>query len=209
MKRAFTLVEALVTVAILFIVVGLLWPVLSRPRPDRGSLRCQSNLKQIWLGFMQYAQDNDERFSPARVTSTKGWMDGLQPYVKSWQMFYCPSAVRPTVASKTVGFSPVDYFYNRRLARETRDKIGPPAFSIMAGDGIVNGTVWSSLDALPVDAATNPRSPAQRHATNALVGAGRAANYLFVDGHVKLLRPDQISNSSLKPDMTEPTFAAR
>ena len=48
--------------------------------------RCQSNLKQISLGIMQYIQDYDEKFPRARA-----WTDILQPYVKSRQIFTCPA----------------------------------------------------------------------------------------------------------------------
>jgi prepilin-type processing-associated H-X9-DG protein len=56
-----------------------------------------SNLKQIGLGLMQYVQDYDERLpmiyysDPAFNVAGSGWPDLIYPYVKSTQVFDCPS----------------------------------------------------------------------------------------------------------------------
>lgn len=98
MKRnhGFTLIELLVVIAIIALLAAILFPVFSRARENARRSACQSNLKQIGLGIAQYTQDYDERLpiryyisgSSPRLT----WADVLQPYVKSEEIFYCPSA---------------------------------------------------------------------------------------------------------------------
>jgi prepilin-type N-terminal cleavage/methylation domain-containing protein/prepilin-type processing-associated H-X9-DG protein len=100
MKRphtAFTLIELLIVIAIIALLVAILFPVFARARENARRASCQSNLKQIGLGFAQYTQDYDERYpSPCYGD----WSIGgpylsypvlLQPYLKSEQIFLCPS----------------------------------------------------------------------------------------------------------------------
>ncbi|RYG63499.1 DUF1559 domain-containing protein, partial [bacterium] len=108
--RAFTLIELLVVIAIIAILAAILFPVFGRARENARRSSCQSNLKQIGLGIMQYTQDYDEKFPMYRVTfwaaqpgQTFGWADGIQPYLKSEQIFQCPSNndVQPDRTSAT------------------------------------------------------------------------------------------------------------
>lgn len=61
-RRGFTLIELLVVIAIIAILAAILFPVFARARENARRTSCMSNLKQIGLGFMQYAQDYDERY---------------------------------------------------------------------------------------------------------------------------------------------------
>lgn len=114
-NSAFTLIEILVVIAIIAILAAIFFPVFARARENARRSSCQSNLKQIGLGLIQYAQDYDERLPQAYfgcanndstapgVVSTAGgcatapaekykWMDATFPYVKSEQIYNCPSA---------------------------------------------------------------------------------------------------------------------
>ena len=60
-KSGFTLIELLVVIAIIAILAAMLFPVFARARENARRSSCQSNLKQIGLGLLQYSQDYDER----------------------------------------------------------------------------------------------------------------------------------------------------
>ena len=93
-KSGFTLIELLVVIAIIALLAAILFPVFSRARENARRSSCQSNLKQLSLGVLQYQQDYDERYAPMLNVvggNLLGWSQFIQPYVKSTQVFKCPS----------------------------------------------------------------------------------------------------------------------
>lgn len=98
-RLAFTLIELLVVIAIIAILAAILFPVFARARENARRSSCQSNLKQIGLGILQYTQDYDERLprewygfdGVSNATNQYKWMDVIYPYTKSEQLFVCPS----------------------------------------------------------------------------------------------------------------------
>ena len=94
-NSGFTLIELLVVIAIIAILASILFPVFARARESARRTSCLSNLKQIGLGIIQYTQDYDETMPMANWGGNAGdgfyWMDAVQPYVKSTQLFTCPS----------------------------------------------------------------------------------------------------------------------
>jgi prepilin-type N-terminal cleavage/methylation domain-containing protein/prepilin-type processing-associated H-X9-DG protein len=63
---AFTLIELLVVVAIIAILIAILMPSLASARRQARSVVCSSNLKQIGLGAMVYANQNRGHMVPGR-----------------------------------------------------------------------------------------------------------------------------------------------
>jgi len=102
-QKAFTLIELLVVIAIIAILAAILFPVFARARENARRSSCQSNMKQIGLGLLQYIQDYDETMPfayqnvdtyenpPSSPWTGYVWNDMIFPYVKSEQIFNCPS----------------------------------------------------------------------------------------------------------------------
>jgi len=178
-RRGFTLIELLVVIAIIAILAAILFPVFGRARENARRASCQSNLKQMGLGLLQYAGDNNERLPVACTaggpTCTAGtaavWMGVIQPYVKSTDIFECPSsdfdgsAYIPAGAagySGTPSYSAAGSyamnaaFYNApaisgrgpgspgSAGGMKLSSLGQPSRTIWAGDG--NGSPWVYSD---------------------------------------------------------------
>jgi prepilin-type N-terminal cleavage/methylation domain-containing protein/prepilin-type processing-associated H-X9-DG protein len=54
--RAFTLVELLVVIGVISILISILIPALNRARDQANRTACMSNIRQVMVGFMLYAQ---------------------------------------------------------------------------------------------------------------------------------------------------------
>ena len=189
--KGFTLVEAIITIVILAIIAAVLFPFFARPRENVHRPTCASNLKQIGLGLMQYIQDYDEQYPPTRNASG-GWAELIYPYVKSDQIFHCPAA--KSGASKTT-----DYFFNARLSGVAAKDIAAPNLTLAMGDGLVNQSLDTSITQLPASWRDDSKSPAHRHL--------QSAYYAFADGHVKALKPAQVTTE--KPSKLQPTFLVK
>jgi prepilin-type N-terminal cleavage/methylation domain-containing protein len=119
-QRGFTLIELLVVIAIIAILAAILFPVFAKAREQARKTACISNVKQLGLASLMYAQDYDEMWpcmhtqdaravpndvysevynghywasTPAEVTYVlnHSYMAQFMPYVKSNALFKCPS----------------------------------------------------------------------------------------------------------------------
>jgi prepilin-type N-terminal cleavage/methylation domain-containing protein len=96
MKRGFTLIELLVVIAIIAILAAILFPVFAKAREKARQASCQSNLKQLALGVLMYAQDYDETLPLWNRYANANQMPlappaAIFPYVKNVQIYECPS----------------------------------------------------------------------------------------------------------------------
>jgi prepilin-type N-terminal cleavage/methylation domain-containing protein/prepilin-type processing-associated H-X9-DG protein len=111
LRPGFTLIELLVVIAIIAILAAILFPVFAQAREAARATSCLSNTKQMGLAQLMYAEDYDETIVPWRscntlnVTGTNApptcttalqevpylWTFLLQPYIKNYNIFFCPS----------------------------------------------------------------------------------------------------------------------
>ena len=167
---------------------------------------CQSNLKQIGLGIMQYTQDYDERLplvnisnlsngtyasvadsyvastasATPRETEPYGWADAVQPYIKSTALYRCPARNDPRAQTNARRRHYTDYWFNRNLSASSLVRLGLAQRTLMVGDGNDGFDLTNArynLSRLPRAWRRLPDSPAYRHLDS--------MNLLFGDGHVK------------------------
>jgi len=180
---AFTLVELLVVIAIIAVLASILFPVFSRARESARRASCQSNLKQIAMGAMQYIQDYDERYPlGVNMVSTGQYttsFDLLQPYLKSSQLGFCPSdSDPPSVNLGLTGSRPVSYTANSKVTTSPFVGEDPPPTLAQVGESARLPLIWDA-----VNVSTDP-VPDVKVMRRHLEGA----NCLFADGHVKWIK---------------------
>ncbi|HWD42051.1 MAG TPA: prepilin-type N-terminal cleavage/methylation domain-containing protein [Fimbriimonas sp.] len=111
-RRAFTLIELLVVIAIIAILAAILFPVFAQAKESAKKASCLSNLKEIDLGIIMYANDYSDTFAvvtgqnlpPVSGAPYEGWIQNdinfiIQPYVKNYSVFDCPDRPHTTSSS--------------------------------------------------------------------------------------------------------------
>ena len=216
-RSAFTLIELLVAIAIIAILAAILFPVFARARENARRSSCQSNLKQIGLGMLQYTQDYDETYprNAPDFANRIWWMDVTQPYVKSSQIFVCPSdstgkytyprpgnsdygsysgnngywgasgAQRSPLGEPEVKIASIDSVATTALAF---DGNGEPQFTANGGNPQNAGSGISPAIVTTASPQTMGQIPARHLDT---------VNVLFCDGHVKSLRLDNLAKTKV------------
>jgi prepilin-type N-terminal cleavage/methylation domain-containing protein/prepilin-type processing-associated H-X9-DG protein len=246
-RNAFTLIELLVVIAIIALLAAILFPVFARARENARRASCQSNLKQIALASAQYVQDYDGRYAPyvnGQLRADRwtwetgavltGWADLLQPYLKSNDIYQCPSqARRGNYYFYNANFGAVRGFdcqYTANPCHKNESMVDAPAVIIMFGDG-GRGPVSNSNQVANCHSQTdancpmhmirdgNPLPPGENGwidapgnnawPTQAQIDAFQqkhlgGINFAFADGHVKWYTPDKMTYD--KPSAGHPTF---
>jgi prepilin-type N-terminal cleavage/methylation domain-containing protein/prepilin-type processing-associated H-X9-DG protein len=229
-KHGFTLIELLVVIAIIAILAAILFPVFARARENARRSTCQSNLKQIMLGVLQYAQDYDERLPIYRwrnaaipsvwvdrddssANDRHFWLEAIQPYLKNTQMLFCPSqSFGPTTLSNEKMYPA--YAYNGVMGALTGGPKSLAVFDNPAGKICIGDIGQRHASRTPPgfvenwfinnDGSTNWQQRAWW--TSIHLGGG---NYGYLDGHVKfhsekdkVLGPVLATGSNLPGDQT-------
>lgn len=164
--------------------------------------QCQSNLEQISLATMQYAQDYNGKYPLA--TSNRfayGWAEALRPSVISSAMFHCPKNTG-LVSSNPRSAGYTDHYFNGNcLGTSLSDSLDPSTL-ILIGEGSPSDA-RSARSGLASQWLSVPGSPARLHfASGSATRSG--ANYVFGDGHIKWLLPEAIDNKTTR---RAPTFS--
>ena len=161
-RRAFTLVELLVVVAIIGLLVGLLLPAVQAARETARRSECANHLKQIGLACHSY-HDARSRFPAGYLASTAyvdgqhdttpgwGWAAGLLPYLEQQTLLQAIDFRRP-----------IDDPQNLRAVRTSvaiylcpSDMVAPIAFTVpdAAGQPVVSASPLSYAGCVGNDAS--------------------------------------------------------
>lgn len=201
-KQAFTLIELLVVIAIISIIAAILFPVFAKVREKARQTSCSSNEKQLALGVLMYAQDNDEVLPPTQDLNSNLWPALVNTYVKNDRIRVCPSDQGS--ATNSYGLDEmtfVDLTENtpNTPAMVTLSVFQVPADTVMLGEtGAGDDLKTPRLNAFKLTAPTGDINdvadarPAARHFDR--------TNLAFMDGHVKSLRLDQFYTGQTPPD---------
>lgn len=216
-RRAFTLIELLVTISIIAILAAILFPVFARARENARRASCASNMKQLALGMMMYAQDYDDRlYSKVPANYASVWDVAYAPYLAdatSW-LYYCPSANNkfkgrrpPASSTNSTNFGVYYSDYGIPTTWRASNNSSPWASAVVS-------RVFNSR---PLGALPNPTKTCMIGEVMAQPDLGRGAmyfgaegkyakylrearhlggsNYAFVDGHVKWLKKETVDKT--------------
>lgn len=95
-RRGFTLIELLVVIAIIAILAAILFPVFAQAKVAGKRTACLSNMRQIGVALVMYADDNSDAFPESTHFSggqdNRSWIFSLAPYVKNCdEIRICPA----------------------------------------------------------------------------------------------------------------------
>ncbi len=235
-SRGFTLIELLVVIAIIAILAAILFPVFQSVRENARRASCASNLKQCALGVLQYVQDSDEAYPIAEPNYNGSWNEGyigwqfpcdgsaretpgdcavwgnsIQSYLKSTQIYSCPSVGsiwKPYKADPDSEPAPM-YTYNGDLQSSTGNVVVQPSTTILFWSGNEDTEWRGRVSSNPFLYCTDPKSACVYQPGDKTCGAvngdadtyliygglptayykkwvhGQGDNFAFVDGHVK------------------------
>ena len=166
--------------------------MFARAREKARQASCQSNLKQIALAELMYAQDYDERLARRNsgancnaALRTNGLaMHVLLPYIKNTQVYLCPS--RPTPpgycgncsAASLAQLPRSSYNANCRRGDPALAEIRRPAEMFLVGES-AGGNFW------------RPHTDWTGCDCGVLDHHNGGINVAYVDGHVKWLKAEK------------------
>jgi prepilin-type N-terminal cleavage/methylation domain-containing protein/prepilin-type processing-associated H-X9-DG protein len=198
--KGYSLIEILVTIAIIAIGATLVVPGLDRAKAGAQRSACVANLRQVGQGSLLYHADR-QTILPWYTHADGYWWAALAPYVGTdTKVFRCPvdKSFTATAVDRTIS-----YGWNYKLAGHGDSGANPndflrvqnyarPARVLLATDGPGGAAAgqedsWGFIDESGAHTA-DPR----RHQ-----GFGNA---LFLDGHVETLPTKDFPNNSLYQD---------
>lgn len=200
-SQGFTLIELLVVIAIIAILAAILFPVFAKAREKARETMCASNENQIGLALLQYVQDYDEILPDRNISGSISWRVCLTPYVKSVQVFSCPSNPNVNVISYDGIYSSCylcNYTalgeYGQNFGLQYAGGNGRGVFGDTGAPGLNLASLQAPAQTIAVTEGTDQGWPDMNimnhyNAMDYYAGHIGFGNYLFADGHVKAMHP--------------------
>ena len=124
-RYGFTLIELLAVIAIISLLMGILLPAMNRARAQSKRAACLSNIKQLTVVWLMYADDNDYKLVSANTTGGSDWVcdgEASDPsntignteeaiksgaffhYTKSVELYKCPADRSERLRSYSISY---------------------------------------------------------------------------------------------------------
>ncbi len=191
---------AVVALAVLGMVASILLPAVSRSQEAARRASCQNNLKQIGLGLLMVANENDDQFPPVDLhySSIMFDIDALAPdYISDLTVFVCPSGSNAGVDPAETGGEYTfdhDYVFISHVIKSGHEGLGylravaeakrtgtPLGDTIVLEDGTVLPRTASGLSGVSDKDIPIIIERPGHHIPDGI-------NVVFLDGHVEFVR---------------------
>ena len=213
-KTGYTLLELCVTLVVISVTAAIFFPVITNCRDGKPQqTTCASNLKQIGVAALMYAQDNDDRLPPAIAfhdePNYQTWLrldrslpynyhGFLSTYTTNEKIFVCPEKRDQVMENGHI--EGAAFLNNDLCGGAEMQAFVAPWVSVIVIDGVDSTTsVGHAYDA----DFSHPSQPAVWNYGSHLLISGEVvnhaatrhsggANYLFADGHVEWNKPKNV-----------------
>ena len=216
-RCGFTLIELLVVITIISIPAAMLLPALRNARESAKKMACLSNMKQIAMGLLMYADDWNGYlpyyYEPTGGVTYKTFADRILSYLTTFKdedrwnqrVWQCPSIGRYTdsqwdghyYSSYALTHPMFSYQYSHRNV----SKFDNPSNTVMVAEqGPKGGGPWqqSYINKMRVDcpsqAVNDPNTFIDFH-------HNEGCNVAFVDGHVQWMKRKQFYTGQTPADL--------
>jgi len=202
-SRAFSLIELLVVISIIAVLIGILLPMLSKSRRRAETVQCMSNLRQVGIALDIYANRwkgwvypplrggnvaRDERW-PTRVFKPAVWnpiilkcpADDLPDPPAAWTLgLYENGADHTYILNEIIK----DRYVKKHSTGQALAGLSASQVIVMAEKKPQYDDYYHGIGPLHKDKNIATLLERYRH------GLSVGSNYLFLDGHVESMRPE-------------------